>query len=176
MYSYLRVVFVTVFFVASLSGDEMFFMPVDAKKAQDRVVKRIEGAKEGIYVGMYSFTNKEIAKALKNASNKGVKIVIVVDEKAGVEDKFSKVGELAKLKNVEAYVAKGVRSPNDKYDGKMHAKIMSVDGESCIFGSVNWSFTGFGVNYEVMYESLDKAIVSRCEAYIKEIASRGRIY
>jgi len=176
MYSYLRALFVTVFFIGCLSADEMFFMPNDAEKAQDRVIKRIDEARESIYIAMYSFTNKEIAKALKNASNRGIKIVIAVDDKAGVEDKFSKIGELAKLKNVEAYAAKGERSPSDKYNGKMHAKIMSVDNVSCIFGSVNWSFTGFSINYEVMYESVDKNIIGGCQKYIKEIASNGKPY
>lgn len=176
MYSCLKAIFITIFFIGCLGADEIFFMPNDARKAQNRVIKRIDEAKESIYIAMYSFTNKKIAKALKNASNRGVKIVIVVDSKAGVEDRFSKIGELAILKNIEAYVAKGRRSLDDKYNGKMHAKIMSVDNTSCIFGSVNWSFTGFGINYEVMYESLDKSVVASCQNYIKKIVSNGRVY
>lgn len=176
MKSFLRGLVVTLLFLNMLCANTLYLMPEEGQKAQSKIISLIGSAQQDIYIAMYSFTNKEITKALTQASNRGVMVWLVVDSKAGVGDRYSKTGEVAKLKNAKVFLAKGAKAPNGKYYGKMHSKVMVVDGKTAVFGSVNWSFTGFHANHEVMYVDEDKQDVSKLEDYIKTLIKTSESY
>ena len=163
-------------FFSGLYANTLYLMPEDGKEALSKVVSLIEGADKNIYVAMYSFTNKEITKALSRASNRGVTIWFVVDSKTGMNDCYSKTGEVAKLKNAKVFLAKGAKAPSGKYYGKMHSKLMVVDENVAVFGSVNWSFTGFYANREIMYVDESRDDILKLKKYIVDLMQKAEAY
>ncbi len=156
-------------FVANIvfAADKYFFMPNDAIKAEKEFINQIGLAEKSIDIAIYSFTNKNIKKALGKAAKKGVKIRIVTDKKGAY--KKNRTGELAKLKNVAAYVLDGKSSKDEKYHGKMHLKIAIIDGKTVCHGSANWSKSAFGLNYETFIVQEDKDTAKKFSKFYDDI-------
>lgn len=158
----------------TLLGDSYFFMPKEAKQAEKEFVKQIRNAKKNIDIAIYSFTNKKIKKALAKAAKRGVKIRIVTDRKGAY--KKNRTGDLAKLKNVEAYTVKGKRSRNKAYHGKMHLKLAVIDNETICHGSANWSYSGFGLNYETFIVQKDRKLAGKFQKFYQRILEKSKKY
>lgn len=103
------------------------FCPED--RCGDAVVSAIKSAKKSTYVAMYSFTNRDIAYAIADASKNGldVKVYLNNDQR---NEKYSKAGF---LKN------KGIPIRYHKHDGLMHNKFAIIDDNIVITGSFNWT-------------------------------------
>jgi phosphatidylserine/phosphatidylglycerophosphate/cardiolipin synthase-like enzyme len=102
------------------------------------VLKGINSAKKSIHVAAYSFTSKPIAEALLNASQRGVDVKIVADEKSNL-GKYSATTYLA---NNHVQV---------KLDGNypiFHHKFMVIDGVNLETGSFNYSAAAANKNAE----------------------------
>lgn len=69
-----------------------FFSPQNNIK--DIIINIINHEQSKIYLAIYSFTDPDIAKALIDAHNRGVRVEIIVD-KCYIGDKFSRVSQLA---------------------------------------------------------------------------------
>lgn len=149
-----------------------FFMPEMAKKAEKEFVKIINNAEKSIDVAIYSFTNKKIKKALAKAAKRGVKIRIVTDYKGAY--KRNRTGELAKLKNVRAYVIKGKPARNGRYFGKMHLKLAIIDKKIICHGSANWSNSGFGLNYETFIVEKDTILAQKFLGFYEKILEKSK--
>jgi phosphatidylserine/phosphatidylglycerophosphate/cardiolipin synthase-like enzyme len=96
---------------------------------QDAVVKEIGNAKETILLQAYTFTSKEIGKALVDAKNRGVKVQCVLDGK-GSDAKGSQKGLLNQSK---------IAVRLDKKHQIMHDKVIIIDGKIVITGSYNFT-------------------------------------
>ncbi len=164
---------------ADISSKEKFFLlPKEKKAALESIFKRIDLAKSTIHISIYNFTHKKIAKKLKNAAKRGVKIEIIFDEKS-VRKKQGKsmLYYLAKYKNITVYKLKGKLANSKKYHGIMHMKMAVIDNKTVIFGSANWTYSAFSNNYELLYVNQNYAIAKKFEKYfgiLKKKATRYR--
>lgn len=96
---------------------------------QQAIIDQINGAKKSIFVQAYSFTNKDIVKALVEANKRGVDVFVVLD-KSNRTDKYS-VADLLDHFGISTYI-------DDKH-AIAHNKIMIVDKETVITGSYNFT-------------------------------------
>lgn len=95
----------------------------------DAIVKEISKAKQEILVQAYSFTSKEIAKALADAHKRGVRTEIILD-KSNRTAKYS-AGDFTSHMGIPTYI--------DSAHAIAHNKIMIVDRETVITGSFNFT-------------------------------------
>ena len=97
--------------------------------AQQAIVDAIGQAKETIYVQAYSFTSAPIAKALVDASRRGVKVEAILDKS---QRKATYTGATF-LKN------EGIPVWIDDKHAIAHSKVMIIDGSTVITGSFNFT-------------------------------------
>lgn len=95
----------------------------------EAIIKEISSAKTDIYVQAYSFTSSPIAKALLDASKRGVKVEAILD-KSQRTAKYSSATFLANVR-IATYI-------DDKH-AIAHNKIMVIDGATVITGSFNFT-------------------------------------
>ncbi len=95
----------------------------------DAIVKEIGKAKQEILVQAYSFTSKDIAKALVDAHKRGIKTEIILD-KSNRSKKYSAGDFTAHM---------GILTHIDSAHSIAHNKIMILDKETVITGSFNFT-------------------------------------
>jgi phosphatidylserine/phosphatidylglycerophosphate/cardiolipin synthase-like enzyme len=95
----------------------------------DAIIKAIGEAKKTIRVQAYSFTNADIAKALLDASKKGVDVKVVLDSSQETE-KYSSATFLDNNK---------IPLRIDHDFAIAHSKVMIIDEENVITGSFNFT-------------------------------------
>ena len=95
----------------------------------DAIVKEIGKAKSEILVQAYSFTSKEIAKALVDAHKRGVHTEIILD-KSNKSQKYSAADFTFNM---------GIPTLIDAEHAIAHNKIMIIDKETVITGSFNFT-------------------------------------
>lgn len=149
-------------------------MPYDAKSAVNALIKEIKNAKSEVKIAIYSFTNREIAKAIRDSAKRGVKFKIVFDYRQNIDDKFTQIGYLAKLKNIYACTLQGKN--NGKYSGIMHNKLAVIDDKTVIFGSANWSKSAFEINYEMMIVSQNRDFITQSSKYINRLLKECKAF
>ncbi len=159
-----------------LLGNELYFLPFEAHKAQKKLLFWIDNAKNSIDIAIYSFTNKTIAKHLKNAAKRGVKIRIVADYKQNLKSRYSQIGYLAKYKNIDIHLLQGKYVKRGEYYGKMHMKLAIIDYKRLIFGSANWSYSAFRSNYELLYFLEEYAKAKKAKKYFNLLYSLASSY
>ncbi len=113
-----------------LAGDplDVRFSPDDG--VADFLVELLSQAQERIDVLAYSFTSDPLAEALIAAAERGVVVRAVFDEE---QARFNTGGDYERL------LAAGLDVRLDGNPGKMHHKVMLIDGKLVIFGSYNFS-------------------------------------
>jgi len=171
---YLIIVFVSLSITASAKED-FYLLPQDAKPALKAIMSNIDKSKNSIKISIYSFTHKQLAKRLKSAAKRGVKIEIIFDDKTQKKNK-SMLGYLAKYKNITIYKLKGKQSKNKKYYGIMHLKVALFDHNRILFGSANWSKSAFGKNYEVLYFSKDYKLAKKFEKFFEKMKTKSTLF
>ena len=95
----------------------------------DAIVKEISKAKSEILVQAYSFTSKEIAKALVDAHKRGVHVETILD-KSNKSQKYSAADFTHNM---------GISTFIDAEHAIAHNKIMIIDKETVITGSFNFT-------------------------------------
>lgn len=157
--------------------EEIFLMPKEQKQAINRLIGAFKHAKKEIHVAIYSFTNREIAKSLRDAASRGVKIYLIYDEESNQpSNKNSTIGYLAKLQNINTCTLKGRASKNGKYYGIMHMKLAIVDQKEIFIGSANWSKNAFENSYETLFITDNTAIIQKSLGYFKEMQKSCKPY
>lgn len=154
----------------------LYFMPYEQKDALSSLIKTIDSSQKNIDISIYSFTHREIAKSLKNAAKKGVKIRIIYDYESNEDNPRSTIGYLSKYNGIQTCLLQGKRAKNDKYNGIMHQKIALIDGKILFIGSANWSKNAFENNYEVLLRSDDKAMILKAKSYFEKMFSVCKPY
>lgn len=170
--------FALIILLGSLLGgnEKLYFMPYEQKNALDTLIKTIQSSEQSIDISIFSFTNREIAKALKNASKRGVKIRIIYDYENNINNPYSTIGYLSKYNNISTCLLKGKRAKNDKYSGIMHQKMAIIDTKAIIIGSANWSKNAFENNYELLLKSNDKKIIDKAKTYFLKMLHQCKPY
>ena len=162
--------------ISFLFASEIYFTPMQGKKAENRLFYTLSHAHKNIKIIIYSFTNKRIAKALKIASTKNVKITIIADEKEA-KYKRSVIMNLAAIKNINILLLHGIPYKHKGY-GKLHAKVAIIDNKILITGSANYTYSAFYKNYEYIIFQKDKSLIYKFNKffnYLKSIAKPYRL-
>lgn len=122
----------------NLSGSvvEVYFSPKD--KSSARIVQIINNAKHYIYMPAFLITHAKIAEAMIEAKHRGVDVRVIIDANS-VFTKNSKHQQLRKS---------GVLLKTENYAGKLHSKMIVIDDEYLITGSMNFSKSGENKNDE----------------------------
>lgn len=107
---------------------EIYFSPDDG--AADQIVDEIAAAQVSVNFLAYSFTNDDIAEAVRRRADLGVAVRGVFD----AEQVDSNTGG-----EFEAFTAEGYLVRRDGLDGLMHHKVIIIDGRTVITGSYNFS-------------------------------------
>ena len=115
------------------------------------IASLISKTEESIYVQAYGFTSGEIAKALINASNRGVKVRVLLD-KSNIGAKYSKMRDLRKA---------GIEVLIDEVSGIAHNKIIIIDASLVITGSFNFTTSADIRNTENVIIIKDKQVAQR---------------
>lgn len=161
--------------VLRLNAQQIFFMPYENKIALNVLQKELRSAKKSIKISIYSFTNKEIAKALRDSARRGVRISMIYDHESNIKNPQSVIGYLAVLKNIQVCTLKGRKSNRDYY-GIMHQKIAIIDDRLLIVGSANWSKNAFENNYEVLLITSNRQNVQKALKYYEEMKRECKKY
>ncbi len=140
----------------NLYSNEVYLLPSQNNQIKEKISNSILNAKSEILIAMYNFSYKDFAKDLVKASKNGVLITVVLD--AEKIDKDDEVINLFKKHKIKTIIV-------DKR--KMHLKVAVIDSEIAIFGSSNWTEESFEENYELIYLSQDKKVISSLRDFIK---------
>ena len=150
-----KVFFFMVFFTSTLFANEVnlnqnhvYFFPKQADEAKDKIVELIANSKDTIKISMYNFSYKKFAKELVEASKKGVKIQVILDEKKVEEE--DEIYKYLKKNDIEIIISKK----------KLHTKIAIFDNKIALIGSLNWTKESFEENYESLLMSNNKEIIA----------------
>ena len=134
---------------ASTAQVDACFSP-DGKCGQ-RIVNRINTAKERVYVAAFSFTSKHIAKALLRARQKGLDVRILLD--AGQWKENNSRGHFLR--------EQGLQVRYDAGHKLMHSKYMVIDDDIVITGSYNFTNSAEYNNAENVLVLRDEKIADR---------------
>ena len=122
-----------------LMGDqkvEMWFLP-DDRTAIQRIKALIEGARKTIRVAMFTWTRRDFAQSLIDASKRGVKVEVVLDYN-------SSQGSSANI--MKFLIQKGLHVRLSQGSALFHHKFMLVDETTLVNGSANWTKAAFTQN------------------------------
>lgn len=168
---------ITLIASCAFANSTLFMMPKEQKAALSSLIASLKAAERSIDIAIYSFTNREIAKALRDVAAKGVKVRIIYDESSNEPNKTrSTIGYLAKLQNIEVCTLKGNKAANGKYFGIMHMKVAIIDDAVLFIGSANWSKNAFENNYETLLRTTESALVGKSKATLTEMHAKCRAY
>lgn len=157
-------------FIPLQAKEQIYLMPYEQQEALGELLGVIKRANHSIDIAIYSFTNREIAKALRDASSKGVKINIIYDMGQKTTSN-STIGYLEKFANIHTCLLEGNPAKNGKYKGIMHHKMIIVDNELLGIGSANWSKNAFENNYESLYFTDQQDIIQKANSYYQKMLS-----
>lgn len=149
-----KIIFLLIF-VGSLVANDIFVLPKDSKKLEDRLSYEILNAKKEIFIAMYNFSYKKIANDLIKASKNGVKITVLLDKSKVEED--DEIYKFLKSNDIKVVFDDSVK--------KMHLKNILIDDSSAMIGSMNFTKKSFKENLDIVYFSNDDVLISK----LKEI-------
>ncbi len=155
---------------AALEASTLYMLPQQSEEALSCLVKSIDHSKKSIKITIYNFTHKKIAKRLKAAAKRGVRVEIIFDAKSNTAmRRSSMLYYLAKYRNISVYKLRGKYiKKHDRY-GIMHLKAALFDHRRICFGSANWTYSAFGKNYEMLYVDDDYAKAKQFERYFEKL-------
>jgi phosphatidylserine/phosphatidylglycerophosphate/cardiolipin synthase-like enzyme len=125
---------------------EVFFSPRGGCTAA--IVEEIDAAKSSILVQAYSFTSKDIAKALVDSLQRGVKVNVILDSEQ----------ETANYSEADFLIHGSVPTQIDDKHSIAHNKVMIIDDFTVITGSFNFTEKAEYSNAENLLIIRDKNI------------------
>lgn len=137
--------------VVNAYSNELFTLPDESNFLKEKIRYEILSSKESIFIAMYNFSYKNIAKDLIKASKNGVNVTVVLD-KSKVEAN-DKIYNLLKEANIKVII------PNDSR--KMHLKTMIFDDKLALIGSLNFTKKSFENNHDLVYFTKDRKIIQK---------------
>lgn len=161
--------------VATAAECRTYALPYENKRALAAMLHAIDGATSRIDAAIYSFTNKKIAKSLKKAAARGVRVTIIFDVSSNLGNRYSRLGYLAKYKNINAYILHGKPYKKNNF-GIMHMKSMVIDRKVVVTGSANWSNSAFSRNYEWLIICNDYAMAKKYLETFNRMKAEAKAY
>ena len=114
-------------------------------KCSSRIAREIGQAQREILVAVYAFTSDELAWALVKASQRGVKVQVVVDQEFDATNEGSKRSFLEQQR-IPIRRVSGL--DKGKGPGLMHDKFAVIDRKVVLTGSYNWTLSAESFNDE----------------------------
>ena len=121
---------------------ETYFSPED--KPIEPILRLINQAKSSIEVLCFVFSSREIAEALTKAHRRGVKVTVLLDDSFG----SLRATENWRFVPFDYLKLTGADCRYDREKAKLHHKVMIVDHEIVLTGSLNLSKNGAQNNDE----------------------------
>lgn len=97
------------------------------------LVDAINGARGTLDIAAYEFNNELLTEAVLAAHDRGVRVRVVTDDDAGIEDDDTTLNQL---------VTAGIPVVDDSRSALMHNKFMIIDGSVVWTGSWNYTVNG----------------------------------
>jgi phosphatidylserine/phosphatidylglycerophosphate/cardiolipin synthase-like enzyme len=141
---------------SSISVNEIYFLPKEAKETKNNILSLIKNSKKSISIGMYNFSYKKFAKQLVDSSKNGINIKIVLDKSKVKKD--DKLYKYFKKNGINVKIA----------DKKLHTKVAIFDEKVAVIGSINWTKESFQDNYELVLFTRDKKIIDKMSNFINQ--------
>jgi phosphatidylserine/phosphatidylglycerophosphate/cardiolipin synthase-like enzyme len=132
-------------------------------KCSSHIVREIGQAQKEILAAVYAFTNEEIAWALVKASQRGVKVQVILDQEFDATNDSSKKSFLEKQR-ISIRRVSGLDKGSGA--GLMHQKFAVIDRKVLLTGSYNWTVSAENSNDENLLVFRDAAPLA--EEYRKE--------
>jgi phosphatidylserine/phosphatidylglycerophosphate/cardiolipin synthase-like enzyme len=110
---------------------KVLFSPQDDPVANG-ILPAIRGAKRTLNMALFYFTEQSIADEVLAAHRRGVEVRLIIDS-IGARNSGSKHDLLRRV---------GIDVRVESWGGKMHMKSASIDSDTVIIGSMNWSNAG----------------------------------
>jgi cardiolipin synthase len=99
----------------------------------------IQSARKTVDVEIFSFSDRDVVRALAQDAERGVKVRVVLDPRQTVNRTTAAL-----------LAAQGVRIRFfDAHHNLLHAKVCAVDDHNVLLGSANFTYHGFAVNHEL---------------------------
>ena len=114
-------------------------------RCSSHILREIGQAQREILVAVYAFTNEELAWALVKASQRGVKVQVVVDQEF---DATSGGSKRSFLEQQRIPIRRVSGLDKGKGPGLMHQKFAVIDGRVVLTGSYNWTVAAENFNNE----------------------------
>lgn len=155
--------FLSLFLLVTVWGAEpQIYFSRSAPVAQV-VSREITSARQSIHVMMYSFTDKDLAAALIEASMRGVDVRVIIDRNQSSE-RNSVSSTLVDALGEDRVVFRSGRGR-----GVMHQKVAIFDGLTVTLGSYNWTANAKANNWENLIVLRDARIAAECLAEFQRI-------
>jgi phosphatidylserine/phosphatidylglycerophosphate/cardiolipin synthase-like enzyme len=119
----------------------------------DALVEAFAGAERRIDAAVYKFNLRKVFEALEAALDRGVAVRLVVDKWLIEREEDGFTEQLAK-RDRGAAVKKWT-------GGKLHVKLVVIDGRQVLSGSYNWTKSAKNKNTELLLHFKDPATVRR---------------
>ncbi|MEX0848755.1 MAG: phospholipase D-like domain-containing protein [Candidatus Dependentiae bacterium] len=159
--------------------NEAYFSPDD--DLQQKIIDFIDQEKKGIYLAIFSFTNKNIADALVRAHKRGIEIQLVADP-SFLHDRYTKIA-LLQEKGISVFVYDPKKSPGNAstMSNIMHNKFVlflnNVDDKPLVWtGSFNFTKSACLSNQENVVVLNNPQIVNRYIEKFHELKKRAIAY
>jgi phosphatidylserine/phosphatidylglycerophosphate/cardiolipin synthase-like enzyme len=133
--------------ISTLAKTEVYFSLSD--NPQKEIIKNINQAETSINIAMYTFTDKEIALALINAQERGLKVRVFLDR--------SQIGSTYSISRFLVQNGIKVRISSNNYI--MHHKFAIIDNRLLLTGSYNWTLSANNRNDENLMAIDDPEII-----------------
>ncbi|GMB90584.1 Nuclease NucT [Helicobacter ailurogastricus] len=177
MYNFLAGAFLICALSLPLNAHQIYFLPKQNKQAKDALIQGIANAKTAIDLALYAFTDKDLTKALRLASKRGIVIHLVLDASQNAGNAQSAMNDLARLYRVKVCLLSGQKSKaynryTQTHLGLMHLKMMIVDKTLMFSGSANWSANSFKNSWEMLSVDDDPKILESANAFYGELLSK----
>ena len=141
---------------ACCSVEAFFVSPSVDGVIESQIIEALNEAKETIHIAIYSFTDDQLAAAVIQAHERGVKVQILLDDG---QDSNKGGREYPRL------IDAGITVRVEHVTGLLHHKFAVIDNQTVITGSYNWSDSADTRNFE-------NALIVHCSeianAYIME--------
>jgi hypothetical protein len=147
------------------NGVTVYFSPDD--RARDAIVEQMRLARESIMVCMFTFKDDVVARAMRDAARRGVKVLLVAEKKQAdttrADETVASGGP-----NARVIIAANTSSPFSA----MHHKFAVIDGRRVITGACNWTYTAFNYSDEDTLVIASESLARQYTAGLGDVVAR----
>jgi phosphatidylserine/phosphatidylglycerophosphate/cardiolipin synthase-like enzyme len=112
------------------------------------IIREIEKAQKEVLIAVYAFTSNDLARAVTQASKRGVSVQVVLDREFDAKNEKSQ-GRFLEGQKISLKRISGTKSmAPEKETGLMHQKFSVIDRRIVLTGSYNWTHSADSFNDE----------------------------